>query len=486
MAGTLWMMLLRLAERSIGLVSTLILARLLTPADFGLVAMATAVLALIELMGAFGFDIVLIQRKHAERVHYDTAWTFNLLFGIATAILLIAMAVPAAGFYHEPRLTWILIALSISALAQGFSNIGTVAFRKEMNFRKEFYFMVSKKLAAFVVTISLALTFRSYWALVGGIVTGKIVSVWISYRIHPYRPKFTLAGRHELFHFSKWLFISNLVLLIQNKADSFILGKTVGALGLGLYNVAGELAALPSTELIAPLNRAAFPAYAQLSSSLEDLRKKFLEIFGFIALVAIPASVGLASVADPVVRVLLGPQWVNAIPILQILAVCGLMSSLQSNLIVVITALGKPKANTLLSATMATLYIPTVVYASLHYGTLGAAWAHLIMSILVQIPLNIVFLRLTDLHYSLYFGTLWRPMAASLVMAVCLSALFASIISAVKFSPLLELIISIVTGSISYVTTILVLWAISGKPKTSAEFRIVQMARYKFRITMQP
>src|SRR6202022_3008075 len=100
----------------------------------------------------------------------------------------------------------------------------------------------------------------SYWALVAGMVTGKVCSVWMSYLAHPYRPRFTLAARRDLLHFSKWLFISNFVLFLQNKSDSFILGRTVGAAGLGIYNIASEIAVLPSTELIAPINRAVFPA----------------------------------------------------------------------------------------------------------------------------------------------------------------------------------------------------------------------------------
>jgi len=128
--GAAWMMGFKLFDKSIGLVSTLVLARVLTPADFGLVAMATAVVALLGLMGAFGFDTALIQRQDADRTHYDTAWTFNVLFGVAVALLLLVVAVPAANFYREPRLELMLPALAIGSLVGGFENISTVAFRK--------------------------------------------------------------------------------------------------------------------------------------------------------------------------------------------------------------------------------------------------------------------------------------------------------------------------------------------------------------------
>jgi lipopolysaccharide exporter len=482
--GAVWMMLFKLAERSIGLISTLILARLLTPADFGLVAMAMSVVVLMELMGAFGFDIAIIQRQNVERAHYDTAWTFNVLFSIATALLLLVLTIPAASFYHEPRLQWILPALAIGALVQGFENIGTVTFRKELNFRREFRFLLSKKVAAFVVTIGLALSFRSYWALIAGIVTGKLFSVWISYRLHPYRPRFTLAASHDLFHFSKWLFISNLVLFLQNKSDNFILGRTVGAYGLGIYNVAAEIAVLPSTELIAPINRSVFPVYSRLSEELSELRSKFLAVFGTIAVVAFPMSIGLACVARPAVQVLLGPQWSEAIPLLQIFTVCGLTSALQSNLILLIVALGKPKANTLLSGGMLLVYLPALIMASISYGTLGAAWVHLIMSVLVLVPLHIVFLRLTALQPKAYFATLWRPCLASLVMAGSIHGLQVAVSGELNHLPIVELLIFIAVGAVSYTGTILLLWHLTGRPESSAESALFRIALNKLRPTL--
>lgn len=463
--GAAWMMLFKFAERSVGLLSTLILARLLTPADFGLVAMATAVVGLMELMGAFGFDIALIQRQNAQRAHYDTAWTFNALFSIAVALLLLLLTIPAANFYHEPRLLWILPVLALGALIQGFENIGTVAFRKELNFKKEFRFLLAKKLASFVVTIALALTFRSYWALVAGIVTGRVFSVWISYQLHPYRPRFSLSARHDLFHFSKWLFFSNLVLFLQHKSADFILGRTVGAHGLGIYSVALEIAVMPSTELIAPLNRAIFPVYSRLSGDIVALRRKFLEVFGIIALIAIPASTGLACIAAPAVLVILGSQWIEAIPLLRLFAFAGLVGALQSNLHLVIVALGKPKANTLVSAVTLLLSLPIFIFASFRYGVMGAAWSYLVFALVSLCTIQVVFLRLTGVKVRAYLATIWRPAISSLALAgviLGIGGLFD--IQAKEGQNLLRLLSLIFVGVLIYSVSILGLWRISGKP----------------------
>lgn len=401
-----WMMDFKLLDKSVGLISTLVLARVLTPADFGLVAMATAVVAMLELMGAFGFESALIQRQHTERQHFDTAWTFNVLFGVGIAAMLPIMAAPAAGFYREPRLELMLPALAVGAFVGGFENIGTVAFRKELNFRMEFRFLLAKRLAAFAVTVTLALTFRSFWALIAGTVTGRLMGVFISYRLHPYRPRLTLAARGDLLHFSKWIFISNLIQFLPSRSTDFILGRTVGSHGLSVYNIATEIAAMPSTELIAPLNRAVYPAYARLAGARDELWARFLEVFGIISLLAFPIAVGLYCLSDLAVSLLLGAQWREAVPIMQIAGLSGLLAALQSNMYPVILAMGQPRANTLLSGGLLLVSLPAVIFASLQYGVLGAAYTHFAVALLGFAGIVIVFSRVTGLpkqHTQQYF-----------------------------------------------------------------------------------
>ena len=168
--GAAWMVILKLVVRSIGLVSTLILVRLLEPSDFGIVAMAMSIVAALELLTAFGFDITLIQNQKADAAEYDTAWTLNVLLGAGAAVLLIVLAHPAAGFYEEPALVPVFQVIAIVSLLQGLENIGMVDFRKHLKFEKEFLFHVLVKMFGFVVTIALAFKLRSYWALVLGTV----------------------------------------------------------------------------------------------------------------------------------------------------------------------------------------------------------------------------------------------------------------------------------------------------------------------------
>lgn len=461
--GAAWMMGFKLLDKSVGLISTLVLARVLTPSDFGLVAMAMAVVALLELMGAFGFDSALIQRQNTDRRHFDTAWTFNVIFGICIATLLLLLALPAAGFYREPRLELMLPALAVGALIGGFENIGTVAFRKELDFGKEFRFLLVKRLAGFAVTVTLALVFRSFWALIAGTVTGKLMAVFISYRLHPYRPRLTLAARADLLHFSKWIFISNLIQFLHSRSTDFVLGRTVGSHGLGVYNIATEIAAMPSTELIAPLNRAVYPAYSRLAANREQLRERFLEVFGIICLIAVPVSVGLYCVADLVVVVLLGAQWNEAVPIMQVAGLSGLVGALQGNMYLVILAMGRPKANTILSAGILLVSLPVVIYASLQYGVIGAAYAQLVTSLFSFIGITVVFGKVTNISRLEIFLSLWRPLIAAggMVAVILMLHTWLHIFMLIKSAILIILICS---GAITYIIGITLIWLLVGRP----------------------
>ena len=158
--GAGWTVFMRFAVRFVGIVSTLILARLLVPADFGLVALATMLVAMLEAMSEFNFAIYLIRQQSADRSHYDTAWTLSALRGIIIALLLAALAPFAVDFFHEPRLENIVYAIALVTVLSGFTNIGIVDFQKSLEFHKEFQLLVYTRLCSFITTITLALLFR--------------------------------------------------------------------------------------------------------------------------------------------------------------------------------------------------------------------------------------------------------------------------------------------------------------------------------------
>src|SRR5688500_7124382 len=167
--GSAWMIAMRWATRALGLVSTIILARLLAPEDFGVVAMAMVVVGFLEVFTHTGVDLALIRDAQATREHYDTAWTLEILQAALLALALLAAAPYATGYFGDARVLEVMQILSLRAFVGGFENIGVVAFRRELNFTREFWFGVFKKMSTVAVTIVAAFVFRSYWALVLGL-----------------------------------------------------------------------------------------------------------------------------------------------------------------------------------------------------------------------------------------------------------------------------------------------------------------------------
>lgn len=479
--GAIWMVSLKLAERSLGLVSTIILAHLLVPQDFGLIAMAMTIIAALELLGAFSFDMALIQNLQADRRHYDTVWTFNLIFAAISAALLVLLAGAMAAFYSEPRLEYVMYWLSLGTLIQGFENVGVVAFRKQMEFDKEFKFLFGKKISSVLVTIPLAIAFESYWALVFGMITGKVVGVLLSYTTHPYRPRFSFAAYHDLFHFSKWMLLNNIIGFLRTRAADFFVGKLSGPHSLGVFVMSSEIANLPTTELCAPINRAVFPGFSNLTKDMDEFRRNFVGIAGMIALLALPAALGITVTAELLVPVLLGPNWLDAIPLIQILALNGCLLAIQNNNGLAMLAMGRPKLLTYLNALTAVLLLSSVSVLTYYYGAVGTAVAFLGTTILL-FPVNYYYaLKLLNLRATTLFAVMWRPLVAVLLMTAIVKLYIYSFTDAITFaSKLLLLLSAVALGALAYIAIIFLLWSLSGYPR-GAEQYIVAYLRKRFR-----
>lgn len=463
----------KLLDRSIGIVSVVILAHLLAPADFGLVAMATAIIAIVELLSAFNFDMALIQSQQVTRAHYDTAWTLNVAMAAICALLVAAAAFPAGVFYGDSRLGPIVLWLSLATWIRGFENVGVVAFRKELELHREFQLLLTKRIGVFLATISIALATRSYWALVLGILAGSVGGVVLSYLFHPFRPRFDLTARGELLHFSKWMVFSNVINTLVSRAADLTIGKSLGPGPLGLFNLAYEISHLPSTELSAPINRAVYPGYAKVASDPPRLVAQFLGVQGLTALSTAPVAVGIAAVAPLLVPLLLGEAWREAVPLLEILAVSGLLTSLRTNAGYVFLALGRSKLVTVMTAVRFAVVVPALVFGTIHFGAKGAAWTMLGTSI-VLLPVTHCFMhRVLRIRWTEHGSVLWRPAVAAIGMGLLVREYLAwTELGFAASNPVVALASAVVLGILAYVLFTSLLWVVSGFPQ-SAEVRLV-------------
>lgn len=479
--GAIWMVGLKFVERGIGFVSTLILARLLMPADFGLVAMAMAVFAFVEIAGSFGFDLALIRNQKRDRAQYDSAWTLQVGYAIVAAAALAALAIPTADFFADPRLTGVMLVLAAVALAQGFENIGIVDFRKNFQYGRDFQLMLLKKLISFCVTMVLAYQFRSYWALLGGMVASRVMGVVLSYTMHPYRPRFDVSQIRSLMGFSQWIVLTRVIEYFGNRGPDFVLGRLLDAGSLGLFRVAREVATLPTTELLFPVMRAVFPGYAAVAHDRQALARSFLQVQGAIVMLTLPAGAAILMLADPIVRLLLGPNWLAAIPLIQIFGLYGAISVFQATNASVFNVLGVPKYGAMLKAVEALLVLPLMAWTLTHgLGLQGAAWC-VFAAQGVIVPCSMFLLsRQLDIGWADRARVTWRPLLGTAALAVSLyEATRITGTAANAFEAAWQLALLTPVAALVFLGCVWLLWCVAGKPP-GVERQLVDLLRRRF------
>jgi lipopolysaccharide exporter len=468
-------------ERLIGLVSTLILARLLLPADFGLVAMATSFIALLEVVGNLGVDSALIQSERATRKHYDTAWTFNVLIGLGTSLIAVASSPALAAFYDDQRVIPVLWAMAFASLLQGAENIGTVDFRKHLDFRREFRYQTGKKVISFLAVVPLALLLRNYWAIVVGTVVARAGALGLSFWMSPYRPRPCLETGRELFVFSRWLLVGGLVVFARQRASDFMIGRMAGPRALGLFNVASELGTTPATEIVMPVSRAAFPVYSTIASDAPALASAYLRVLGLVALLAIPAGAGLAATADLLVPVLFGDKWLDATPVLAYMGLYGITLALQGNIFPVFLARGKPRYSVWVVAFQLACLLPLLYWWTRAHGSTGAGIAYLASGCL-SMPLALYYAcRELDVTFARTLGVLWRPLVAATIMYGTLTLFWTMPDAQAGIVTLLvQLLLEVLAGVVIFALAILLLWWPTRAP-SDAESSAIEFLRAQLR-----
>jgi O-antigen/teichoic acid export membrane protein len=459
-----WTLAARQGERLIGIVSISILARLLSPSDFGLVAMAGSIAALVEVLSAFGFDWALVRLPHPTREHYDTAWTLRVACGLGVCCTLIVLARPVASLYARPAVAAIVVAMGINSLIGSLENIWMAEFRRQNRFDQEFKLRLLAKVAGFLTATTWALLLHSYWALVAGVTASRLTATALSYWIHPLRPRWDLSRRADLLQFSAWLLLGNVTDVLRVRFSEVWLGRNLGPRPVGLYSMASELSALATTEWAAPINRAVFTRYMRDVGDIDALRDGYLRVSGLIWAVGMPAAVGIGLCAPLIVMILLGGQWTDASRVLQILAVAGLLNIMASNTQYVYWAFGKSRFVTLLSLVGATAFVVLTLLFGRRFGVTGVAWAQVIASAIVLIVNYAVLLRTLRLRMALVVRRSYRVVLASAAMAVLIIAVTDASSSWPLHQVWQRLALMIVIGVASYFAILTSLWVVLGKP----------------------
>jgi O-antigen/teichoic acid export membrane protein len=467
---------MRWSDRLIGLVSMVILARLLAPADFGIIAMAMLVIGLVDVFLDLGVNIALIQRASLTQAHYDAAWTLRL--GQTTlATLVVVLAAPLAALYfNDPRIAPVLRVMGFSLLITGLENIGVIQFQKEMRFGQDFRFEFTKRIVGFVATITAAWLMRSYWALVVGTLAGRGFGVLLSYWIHPMRPRLSMHSARDIFSVSQWTLVRGVGEFLDQNLHKWIVGGRVPATLMGSYSVADDVSFLPSSALLIPLNRVLFPAFVLAKENLKELKRIFLLAQGLQALVGIPASVGLILVAGDVVHVLLGDKWVIAIPFIQVLAVVRIIAAITSSGGYLLTALGKFRALAAFAWTRVSLFAFAAYLLFPQADAMGIAILRAAF-VVIALALFAFWVRhaLPALRMSEMVVSVSRPLAAAGIMSgvVFLPARFVLLPFAAA------LVVKVVVGALTYIAVVALLWRVRGRPTGPETYLLDKLRQFR-------
>lgn len=465
---------MRWTDRLIGLLSTLVLARLLAPGDFGLVAMAMIVVGLIDVLLDLGVGSALIQNRTADKADFDTAWTLRLCQAALAATIIAVGAPLVARYYNDPRVVDILRVIAISVLVGGFENIGIVSFQRDMEFGRDFRFFLTKRVIGTVVTIALAYSLRSYWALVLGSLWGRCVGVTLSYAMHAFRPRISFERIRAIWSFSQWNIVQSIAGYMTTRLDQFVLGRRSMPAVLGAYSIGDEIASMPTSEILAPLGRVMFPAFAMAKHDMAEFRRIVVLSFSIQALVGIPAGVGIALVARELVPLLLGAQWHAAIPLIQVLGFVGVATSMVHSGHYALLALGRVKALSIFTVGRFLVLLAILVVAFPRAGAQEVAELRLAVAFVALLGVQFLVRALVPgLGLMAVFTEAWRPVVGALVMvpAVLVAGTVASALPDV-----LILAIKVLVGVVTYALVVAVTWQMVGHP-AGAESYVLEKVR---------
>ncbi len=343
-SGVAWIYLAFALGKGLVFVSTIILARLLVPADFGLLALGLLAVGILDGLRGLGVGAALIYRKEDPERAASVAFFISLAVGGALTLAVLLGAPLAGSFFQEPRVVPVLRALSVSFLLSALTSVPAALIRKQLAFRRRIVPELGKTAAKGLVSVLLALAGFGVWSLVGGQLAGAAASTLLYWRVCRWRPRlgFDRGIARELLGYGGQIVLIAVLGLVLKNVDYLMIGRRLEASQLGYYTIAFRIPDLFIVSLCAIVSQALFPAFAKLRDDVAALRRGFLAAERYTALITLPVGLGTAIVAPYFVEVFYTIRWAPAIPVMQSLAIYSLLQSLSYNAGDVYKAIGRP------------------------------------------------------------------------------------------------------------------------------------------------
>jgi len=354
---------------------TLILAKLLTPEDFGILAIGLLIVNILYLFREVGLGAALIQRQDEWERSADTA--FYLILFISLFIFTIAALSSGliSGFFNHDVSRIVVVIFSSSILITAISKVHLILFQKELLFKKQAIAEIISMIAYCVLTISLAYLGYKFWSLIIGYVISELIRSLIFIVSSDWRPKlrFSLSIAKDMFDFGKYIFGNKILLYLFHNLDQIFVGKLMGNVQLGFYNFGYRVANLPAQNISKVMGIVTFPLYAKIQNEQTELRNAFLWSFHLIGFVAIPVCFTTIFIVPRFFHIAYGDKWDQTIPILKILSVYGLFRSFGVVAGSMFTALRKPKCLIIVSVLQTMVVVSGIYFVSRKFGLTGIA-----------------------------------------------------------------------------------------------------------------
>jgi PST family polysaccharide transporter len=441
------------ARQVIGVCTAIILARLLSPEEFGLIAMAYVAIEFGNIFADVGIGTAIVQQRDADPVAWSSAFWINLVTGGVLCALIAAAAPAIAAFYSEPRLTWLIVALALSLLVSALQALPRAILHRAMQFDRIAQSEVAGSIVGSGVAIVMATNGFAVWSLVAQPMVTAIVTFLLSWIASGWMPRtsFHWQAVRPYVHFSLPLLGADILQFFTKNTDRVLIGRFLGGVPLGIYGLATQIMLYPMANVSAVVGRVLFPVFSRMQEEHGRLRDAYVKVTSAVAGITFPAMLGLFAVVDDFVAAVFGADWAPMAPILKVLCWVGLTHSITGTLTNIYLSTG----NTSILWRLGLIATPLTIVGyivGLQWGVVGVAVGYAVTSYaLLYLKLRMAF-RLIDLPMGRFLWELRGPFGTALAMAAGVMLVQAGLDEVAIVAPLARLAISIAAGVGLYVT----------------------------------
>lgn len=332
LSGSFWSLADNLAGSGITFLVGLVLARLLSPEEYGVIGIIMIFIAVFNSIVDSGFSNALIRKNDASDTDYNTVFFFNLLISVVLFFVLYFSANAISAYFEIPILVPVTKVMASIVIINAFAIIQRTILVKNIDFKTQTKVSLAASLVSGVVGIGMALMGYGVWSLVGQQISRQLMNSLLLWVLNRWRPGLTVSGKsfRELFGFGWKLLVSGLIDTIWKQIYQVVIGKCYSAETLGHYTRAEQFNMIFSSNLTAVVHRVSYPTLSKIQDEKERLKQAYRKVIKTTMLVTFPCMLGLAAVAEPMVRVLIGDQWLPCVPYLQIICFSGMLYPLHA------------------------------------------------------------------------------------------------------------------------------------------------------------